>query len=343
MKIFKIDGSSNEQRLDRYIVKLYKSASKNSVQKWIRKKLIKVNGRAEKADYRLVEGDEVKVFLPDSLLIQAREDEEERLKQRAEKAYEKLDIAYEDEDILVVIKPQGLLVHPAEGEYGKDLSSFVKDYLYREESQTFSPASVSRLDFNTEGLVLFCKNYTALKHYNELMREGKIGKYYLALCEGRLAKKTLVEGYIRKDEENNIVHFSEKEEAESKYVKTELSPLRYFGPFTLVDVRLYTGRTHQIRASLSYLSHPIVGDVKYGARRRRTGNKQLLAAYKLVLPDREISYEPYSIRAFIDDWNSRQSDAKAKLKKVNKADHMKKEDIKPGKQRDIKQGNMRKR
>lgn len=309
MKIFNIDSSSNEQRLDRYILKLYKSASKNSVQKWIRKKLIKVNGRAEKGDYRLLLGDEVKIFLPDSLLIEAREGEENRLREKAERAYEKLDIAYEDEDILVAIKPQGLLVHPAEGEYGKDLSSYVKDYLYKEGSQTFSPASVSRLDFNTEGLVLFCKNYNALKRYNELMREGAIGKYYLALCEGRLEKKVLLEGYISKDEENNIVHFSKEEEGEgAKYVKTELRPLRYYGPFTLLEVRLYTGRTHQIRASLAHLKHPIVGDVKYGARRRKMGHKQLLAAYKLVLPDRVVSYEPYAIRAFIEDIEYRKRD-----------------------------------
>lgn len=312
MKIFIIDGSSNEQRLDRYILKLYKSASKNSVQKWIRKKLIKVNGRAEKADYRLVMGDEVKVFLPDSLLIQAREDEEARLRAKAEAAYEKLELAFEDEDILVVIKPQGLLVHPAEGEYGKDLSSYVKDYLYREASPTFSPASVSRLDFNTEGLVLFCKNYAALKRYNELMREGAIGKYYLALCEGRLDKETLVEGYLSKDEESNTVSIAEREVPGSKYVKTELRPLRSYGLFTLVEARLFTGRAHQIRASLSYLGHPIVGDVKYGARRRKNGNKQLLAAYRLVLPDRELSYEPYSIRSFLEEMEMRKRDMRKK-------------------------------
>lgn len=312
MKIFKIDSSASEQRLDRYILKLYKSASKNSVQKWIRKKLIKVNGRAEKADYRLVIGDEIKVFLPDGLLVEAREQEERRLKEKAGAAYDKLDIAYEDEDILVVIKPQGLLIHPAEGEYGSDLSGYVKDYLYKEVSPTFSPASVSRLDYNTEGLVLFCKHYAALKHYNELMREGRIGKYYLALCEGRLSKKTLVEGYLSKDEKENIVHFSKVEAEGSKYVKTEFRPLRYYGFFTLVEVRLYTGRTHQIRASLAHLAHPIVGDVKYGAKRRRTGNKQLLAAYKLVLPDREISYEPYTIRAFLENAEKNKRDMRKK-------------------------------
>lgn len=300
MKIFKIDSSNSEQRLDRFLRKLYKSASKNSVQKWIRKKLIKVNGKAEQPDYRLLLGDEVKSFLPDDLLVEARIQEEEKLKKRANLAYEKLNICYEDDDIIVVVKPQGLLVHPADGEYVKALSTYVKDYLYEAETNTFSPASVSRLDFNTEGLVIFCKNYQALKHYNELMRNGGIEKYYLAICEGNFKGDVMLEGYITKDEENNKVKFSKKASGNAKYVKTLIRPLKPYPNCTLVEVRLFTGRTHQIRSGLSYLGHAIVGDLKYGAKRKGL-NKQLLAAYKLKFEGREIEYKPLSITSFLDD------------------------------------------
>ncbi len=295
-----IDDSMCDQRLDRFLKKLYKVRSKNSIEKWIRKKLIKVNGKKVKASYRLEVGDELRIFLPDSLLEDSLREMDEILEKKSSIAEKKLNIVFEDEDILVVNKPPGILVHPADGEYTSALSTIVKDYLSSNIGPTFSPASVSRLDFNTQGLVLFGKTYKALKHYNMLVKEGKIGKFYMALCEGIVEGERTVDGYLTKSDRLNKSIFTYDETEGAKYVKTSIRPLERFKDYSLVEVELHTGRSHQIRATLSHMGHPIVGDRKYGAKNKRGLEHQVLVAYKLVLPDRVIEINPDSIKSLIN-------------------------------------------
>lgn len=299
MKLYIVDESMSDQRFDRFLMKLYKVRSKNSIEKWIRKKLVKVNNKKVDASYRLELGDEIKVFLPDDLLEKSLKQAKKISDKISSNAEEELEIVYEDDDILIVNKPAGLLVHPAEGDYSSSLSTLVQRYLASEIKATFSPASISRLDFNTEGLVLFGKNYQSLKYYNTLMREGKIKKLYLAVCEGIIEKEFTVSGYITKEEEKNISKVSKNLISGGKYIKTVIKPIKKIKNNTLIELELITGRTHQIRASMKFAGHPIVGDKKYGSKFYKGISYQALVAYKLILPDKEIKIEPESIKNVI--------------------------------------------
>lgn len=281
MREFIIKEDAVDQRLDRYLSKLLAGAKKGDIQKWIRKKIVSINAKKVNPEYRLILDDQVKLFLPDAVI------DELMKKQVMDARYSDLNIIYEDEDILVVDKPMGLLVHPDKSEYKETLSSKVQGYLKHLITPTFTPASVNRLDKNTGGLVLFCKNYESLKYYNELMRRGEIKKKYQCIAMGALQESIRIEGYLTKDENHNKVQLSAHEREGSKYVLTYIKPIERIGGiskdrgYSLLDIELITGRTHQIRASLAYIGHPILGDVKYGGKKYRDIHSQLLFAYRL--------------------------------------------------------------
>ncbi len=142
-----------------------------------------------------------------------------------------------------------------------------------------------RLDKNTSGLVLFAKTYGALQEYNTLMRERKLGKFYNCVVEGRVTKAGEVKGYLLKDHDRNRVTISKNETADSQFVDTLFSPIEIFGNYTLLEVELKTGRSHQIRASLSSICYPLVGDMKYGAPKR------IMKGKLIFLHARELEFE----------------------------------------------------
>lgn len=272
MKEFLIKNDAAGQRLDRYLSKLMPLAKKTEIQKWIRIKTIKVNGKKQDSNYRLIENDIVVIYLSD-LLLEKYMQEKIILSDTTD-----LDIVYEDDNILIVNKPEGLLVHPNKEEYKNTLSSKVQYYLKHLCTKTFTVSSVNRLDKNTSGLVLFCKNYDSLKYYNELMKEKKIKKKYISIVEGRLLDEKVIEGYLLKNEEKNKVYFSKYELENSKYIKTIVKPIEMKKEFTKVEIELITGRTHQIRVSLKSIGFPIIGDIKYGGKKVFGLNHQLLVA-----------------------------------------------------------------
>lgn len=248
------------QRVDKYIKKYLNEAPLSFIYKLFRKKDVKINKHWVKENYILQEGDELSIYITD-----------EQLKEfNKEKEVEKIDfphpIIYEDENILIVDKPRGLIVHGDEKEKSLTLANEVTNYLYfkgeyNPKEKGFIPAPAHRLDRNTSGLVLFAKNLPSLQKLEELFKnKQQISKQYLALVKGHFEGKMEIDSPLLKDEKTGQVRIS-------KYGKSALSfveKVDFYGDFTLVKVKILTGRTHQIRVHLASIGYPVVGDSKYG-------------------------------------------------------------------------------
>jgi len=279
-----IGENEKDQRVDRYLLKLLSQATRAQVFSWIRKKTIRVNGKSASENQRLLLGDTVELRFSDEAFKELSFQKEMPMSHTY-----KLDIVYEDEEILVVNKPAGLLTHPDKEEYVETLSTYVLSYLKPYCTRMFKPASIQRLDKNTSGMVLFGKTYDSVRKYNAMMRERQIHKYYQCIAEGKISKSGEICGYLYKDEDTNKVSIvSEPDDRHSLYVQTRYNPIASTRDYTLVEVELLTGRSHQIRASLAAIGHPIYGDSKYGAKSRIKKN-QVLHAYKLEFEGRTLT------------------------------------------------------
>ncbi|MBN2261242.1 MAG: RluA family pseudouridine synthase [Clostridiales bacterium] len=290
----KIGSNEKEQRVDRFLMKLMVNDSRNNIFKYLRKKTISVNGKKVNENYFLQENDVIKIFLPEDVFNKLTEVKKSEIIDKYH-----LEIVFENEDILIVNKPIGLLTHPDQNEFKKTLSSYVNVYLSDYASRTFKPASIQRLDKNTSGLIIFAKNYDTLKKMNELMRERKIRKYYKTVVEGSMVGKREVKGYIVKDERTNRSIIFDKPVEGSKSVHTIFNVLQSNAQYTLLEVELLTGRSHQIRASLEAIGHPIVGDGKYGGKSVKGVERYLLHAYKVEFNGQEYSKDSEEIQEFI--------------------------------------------
>lgn len=273
-----IGANEKEQRIDRFLCKYLNGSSKTNIFKLIRKKIIRVNGSRTKENYKLIEGDIITIQLSDASLA-------ELMPEKKQIPAEELDlhIVYEDDELLIVEKPSGLLTHPDKNEYKKTLATGVQLYLRHLCTRTFRPAPVHRLDKNTSGLVIFAKTYDSLKQINESMRGRGIEKYYETIVQGKIAHAGTIKGWVTKDEKRNKVTLHSKEVPGSLYVHTDYKPLATSADYTLCEVKLHTGRSHQIRVSLASIGHPIAGDYKYGGKKLAGNYSQLLHAWRVVL------------------------------------------------------------
>ena len=276
------------QRLDRFLKKYLVNAPLSYIYKAIRKD-VKVNGKRRPQDAVLSEGDVVSLYLAD--------EEVERLTAKPErkKAKRQFQIAYEDDNIIAVEKPYGLLTHGDRTEKKNHLANQVVDYLIEtgayspRTEKTFVPAPVNRLDRNTTGLVLFGKNAMAVKELNEAIRERtSVSKFYLTVVAGEMKKPLVLKDRMRKDREKNVVSLLSGPSEDGKDMETVAGPVLTGNGFTLAEVEILTGRTHQIRVQLAGAGYPLIGDPKYGDRavNRRAGDDfglraQLLHAYRL--------------------------------------------------------------
>lgn len=291
MVTIEIGTNEQNQRLDKFLRKYLENAPLSLIYKAIRKD-VKVNGKRAKEDTVLLLGDKISLYMKEEDIAAFQK------KQRTHRAKRQFQIAYEDEQILAVEKPFGLLTHGDSREKKNHLANQVVDYLIETGAynprieKTFTPAPVNRLDRNTTGLVLFGKTGPGLQALNRMIREkDKVRKFYLTIVSGRLKKNLHLKDRMVKDEETNRISVLSMEE-EGREMETIAEPLQYGTldgrPYTLVRVEIITGRTHQIRAHLAKAGYPIIGDVKYGnsrvnsvVRKKFGLNTQLLHAYEL--------------------------------------------------------------
>lgn len=273
------------QRLDKFLTKTFPNLPQSMLYKSIRKKDIRLNGKRCEISARLSENDVLSMYLKDEF-FQTEQKEYDFLK-----APNRLNIAYEDENLLVLDKQPGLIVHPDETYHFDSLIARVQHYLYEkgeyrpEEENSFAPALINRIDRNTGGLVLAAKNAETLRIMNEKVKQRELQKLYLCVvCGVPQKKEATLEGYLQKNEKQNRVYVSGRPSPDARMIRTKYRVLEQRKAFSLLEVELLTGRTHQIRAHLASIGHSLAGDGKYGtnALNKVSGFPyQALYSYKL--------------------------------------------------------------
>lgn len=283
MKEFIINENEAGQRFDKYLAKLLREAPKSFFYKMMRKKNITLNGKKATGNEKLLSGDHVKLFLSDETFQKFSGNS------TAPRAYHALDIIYEDENILLINKPAGMLSQPAD-DGTPSLVEYLTGYLLEkgslteEDLITFRPSVCNRLDRNTSGLIAAGKSLAGLQELSGMFKSRDLHKYYLCLVEGVLREEKYIKGYLAKDKKNNKVTIYKQEKENALPIETRYFPLGNNGKRTLLKVELITGRAHQIRAHLASEGHSVVGDPKYGKTEKKLGG-QLLHSFQMEFPE----------------------------------------------------------
>lgn len=304
MREFLIQKNEADQRFDKYLKKLLGNAPGSFIYKMLRKKNIVLNDKKADGTEKLKPDDHVKLYLSEETFLKfATISSKDTIQEKFPKVNLKqlpFQIIYETEDILMINKPSGMLSQKAKPE---DVSAneYIISYLLAtgvlkpEELSTFRPSICNRLDRNTSGILIAGKTLTGLQQMSEKLKTRSIRKYYQCIVTGQITTSCHIQGYLKKDEVQNKVFISEEKNTETdKWIETEYIPIRTFSNATLLEVHLITGRAHQIRAHLSSVGHPIIGDYKYGEDKLNQHYKkacgihsQLLHAYRIQMENGE--------------------------------------------------------
>lgn len=286
MKEFFIKENDAKMRLDKFISKAVPSLPSNLIQKLIRLKKIKVNKKRATANMRICEGDVVSIYTNDEFFETTRGNS---TREKLSSSFP--NILYEDENIILADKPAGISVHDDENG-GETLISQILSYLASkgewdpDKENSFIPALCNRIDRNTGGIVIAAKNAEALRIMNEKIKSREMTKLYLCIVLGEPKPTSgTLHGYIFKDAKQNRVYIKDVPTPGSKTAVTKYRTLKSNGALSLLECELITGRTHQIRAHMASIGHPLLGDGKYGKNQenKRYGMKyQALYSYKLI-------------------------------------------------------------
>jgi 23S rRNA pseudouridine955/2504/2580 synthase len=306
LREIRVGKNDSNQRLDRFLKKYMDEAGTGFIYKMLRKKNIKVNESKASPEMMIFEGDTIQLYISDETIDKFIGTKEVRKSKLAPR------IIYEDENLVLINKPAGILSHGAGEEFEENIVDSLVTYLIQKGDyiprieKTFSPSICNRLDRNTSGVIIGAKNSEALRLVNKAIKEGSVRKYYKTIVKGTIKEDFEHKGFLIKDEDRNLVDISDKQGERSKDVYTKFRVIMSKGGYSLLEVELITGRTHQIRSTLQTMGYPVIGDRKYGNSvvndefRKKYGlQNQWLHGYKIVLNGLEEKLDYLNSREFI--------------------------------------------
>ena len=292
MKQFTATANDDGVRLSRFVQSVTRDFPTSLLYKSFRNKRVKVNGKKAAPEYRLQVGDLIELYINDEFFPPEGAKPVQKAAPKKQPNQPKVTVIYEDENLAVLYKPTHLLCHSDRTGDANLVDAFTQYLTQKGEydphgENRFKPGICNRLDRGTEGLVIAAKKYTALRDMNEIIRNDWMKKEYLTITIGAPPAGRHV-AWLQHSEKGNKVRIHAHESEGYKKIITDVTVIRCIGPFALCRIGLITGRTHQIRAHLAYLGHPVLGDIKYGNRKmnERTGTKtQALCAVRISFLD----------------------------------------------------------